>query len=96
MDRRSELHGWIADTRRLQRRLAAVYAVLAGLALALLAWHARVGGFALLLVGLVAVCSFWVTAAHNASHRQKLDELARLERAHREPPATGHRRWRAS
>jgi hypothetical protein len=90
MDRREELLGWIAQTRRLQRKLGIIYSALAAVALALLAWSRAIGGFALLCVALVAICSFWVTAAHNASHRQKLDEL---ERNQGKPVQTAHRRW---
>lgn len=92
MDRRAELEGYIADTRRLQRRMAIVFAALAAVALALLAWSTAVGVLSLICVALVAMCSFWVTAAHNASHRQKLDELARTGG---KGVATSHRRWHA-
>jgi cytochrome c-type biogenesis protein CcmE len=68
--RRAELHGWIADTQRLQRQMTVIFGVLAVIALA-------VGKLALVLVALVATISFWVTASHNAAHRQKLEELDR-------------------
>ena len=90
MDRRDELLNWIAQTQRLQRRLAYIYGGLALVAFALLAWSRPVGGFALLCIALVAICSFWVTAAHNAAHRQKLDELVRNQG---KPVQTAHRRW---
>jgi endonuclease YncB( thermonuclease family) len=93
MDRRAELEGWIAKTRRLQRRLAMVYIALAATAIALFAWSRPVGGFALFGVALVAICSFWVTAAHNAAHRQKLAELERVADNDGKPLETGHRRW---
>ena len=92
-DRRAELEGWIAKTQRLQRRLAVVYAALGAVAIALLAWSRAVGGFALFGVALVAICSFWVTAAHNAAHRQKLAELDRIADNDGKPLETGHRRW---
>jgi hypothetical protein len=91
--RREELEGWIARTHRLQRRMAMVYAALAVVAVALVFINGRLGGFALLCVALPAVCSFWVTAAHNAAHRQKLAELARVEDNGGQPLATHHRRW---
>jgi len=92
-DRRAELEGWIQNTHRLQRRLAAIYGGLGAAALGLTLWNSRVGGFALLTVGLVAICSFWVTAAHNAAHRQKLAELDRVADNGGKPLQTGHRRW---
>jgi hypothetical protein len=49
--------------------------------------------FAIVFPVLVAMCSFWVTASHNAAHRQKLDELARVERNQGKPLTTAHRRW---
>ncbi|HEX7840620.1 MAG TPA: hypothetical protein VF469_24240 [Kofleriaceae bacterium] len=96
MDRRAELEGWIARTQRLQRRMALVYGALALVAISLLLWSSRAGGFAIFGVALLAICSFWVTAAHNAAHRQKLAELARVEDNGGKPLETGHRRWQAS
>ncbi len=93
MDRRSELLGYIEQTNRLQRKLGVVFGVLGALAIALLVWNGTVGAFALILVALVAICSFWVTAAHNAAHRQKLDELDRVARNDGKPLQTAHRRW---
>jgi Na+/H+-translocating membrane pyrophosphatase len=93
MDRRAELEGWIENTRRLQRRMAIAYAALGAAAVGLAFWSGRAGGFAIFGVALVAICSFWVTAAHNAAHRQKLDELARVEDNDGQPLETGHRRW---
>jgi len=93
MDRRAELESWIATTHRLQRRMAILYGALAAVAIALTSWNRTVGGFAVLAVALVAICSFWVTAAHNAAHRQKLAELARVEANGGVPLQTAHRRW---
>lgn len=93
MDRRTELEGWIANTRRLQGRMAIAYGALTVAALALLLWSHRAGGFALFGVALLAICSFWVTAAHNAAHRQKLAELERVADNGGAPLPTGHRRW---
>ena len=92
-DRREELLGWIAETKRLQRRLAMIFGALAALAFGMLVWHATVGVFALICIALVAICSFWVTAAHNSAHRYKLEELDRVERNGGKPLVTGHRRW---
>lgn len=90
MDRREELLGWIEKTRRLQRTMAVVFGVLAIVAVGLAVWNGTVGTFAFILLALVALCSFWVTAAHNAAHHQKLDELARNDG---KPLRTAHRRW---
>lgn len=95
MDRRAELEAWIANTRRLQRRMAIAYGALGVVAFALLFWSRPAGGFALFGVALLAICSFWVTAAHNAAHRQKLTELDRVADNGGKPLKTGHRRWRA-
>lgn len=93
MDRRTEIEGWIAKTQRLQRRMAVMYGALAIAAIGLTFWSGRAGGFAIFGVVLVAICSFWVTAAHNAAHRQKLEELTRVEDNGGKPLQTGHRRW---
>jgi len=95
LDRRTELLGWIAETRRLQRKLAYALSALGVVAFGLLFWSGAVGGFALVCVSFVAIISFWVTAAHNAAHRQKLDEIARIERNSGKPLETAHRRWHA-
>lgn len=73
--------------------MAIAYAGLLAGAIALLVWNRTAGGFALLAVALVAICSFWVTAAHNAAHRQKLAEIDRVEANGGKPLQTGHRRW---
>jgi len=93
MDRRAELLGWIEATRRLQRKMAVAFVLLGAIAIALLTWSATVGAFALLAVALTAICSFWVTAAHNASHRQKLAELDVVAKNDGKPLQTAHRRW---
>ena len=92
MDRRAELERYIADTRRLQRRMAIVFAALALVAIVMFAWSTAIGVLSLICVALIAICSFWVTAAHNATHQQKLDELARTGG---KGVPTGHRRWHA-
>jgi hypothetical protein len=93
MDRRAELLGWIEQTNRLQRKMAIVFPVLGVIAIALMFWRGTVGAFAVVLVALVALCSFWVTASHNAAHRQKLAELDQVARNHGKPLTTAHRRW---
>jgi hypothetical protein len=95
-ERRAELLGWMEKTRRLQRKLRLVFAVLGLVAFGLVFVNGTVGAFSMITVGLVAVCSFWVTAAHNAAHRQKLGELDRVEKNGGKPLATAHRRWHAT
>lgn len=84
---------YIEETRRTQKRLAVVFGVLAVVPIGLMFWRVGVGAFVLVVLALVAVCSFWVTEAHNAAHRQKLDELARMEANQGKPLQTAHRRW---
>ena len=91
--RRDELNSWIDKTKRLQRKMAVVFIALAAISIGLLFLHGVVGTFALTCVALVAICSFWVTEAHNAAHRQKLAELARVEANGGKPLETAHRRW---
>ena len=93
MDRRAELLGWIEQTNRLQRKMAMIFPVLGAIAIGLMFWRGTVGAFAFVLVVLVAMCSFWVTASHNAAHRQKLAELDRIARNDGKPLTTAHRRW---
>ena len=93
MDRRQQLEAWMNETRRLQRRMAGVFGALAALALVLVAWRPGVGGFALVFVVLTAVIAFWVTASHNAAHRQKLAELDALARTGGQTSPAAHRRW---
>jgi hypothetical protein len=69
--------------------------VLAVIAVGVVVWSATAGGFALFAVALTAMCSFWVTAAHNAAHRQKLGELDRIAQNGGKPLQTAHRRWHA-
>jgi len=81
--RRQELLGWIEQTKRTQRKLAIVSGALAVVAIGLAVWSKLVGTFAIIGVGLFAICAFWVTAAHNAAHYQKLEELAAADRRNR-------------
>jgi hypothetical protein len=93
MERREQLLGWIAETKRLQRKMAVVFPILGVIALGLVFWRPALGGLSLVMVGLVAICAFWVTASHNAAHREKLEELAVVERNQGKPLQTAHRRW---
>lgn len=77
MDRRAELEGWIAQTRRNQGRLALALAVATVISIGLLVWNVRIGGLVLAVVVIVAVCGFWVTTSHIADWRGKLEQLDR-------------------
>jgi len=92
MERREQLLAWIEETKRLQRRLAIVFAALGVVVLGLFAWSTSVGALSLISLVLVAICSFWITTAHNITHRQK---LAELERTGGKGVQTDHRRWHA-
>jgi hypothetical protein len=94
-DRRAQLIGWIEETHRLQRKLGIAFAVLGVVAVGLLFVSTTIGGFAIFGVAMTALVSFWVTAAHNAAHRQKLVELAQVARNGGKPLQTAHRRWHA-
>lgn len=95
MNRREELLAWIDETKRLQRRLGRIFAAIGVVTVALMFWRFNIGVFATVCLALVAICSFWVTEAHNAAHRQTLDQLARVERNNGKPLQTAHRRWHA-
>jgi hypothetical protein len=75
--RRAELLGHIDKTNRLQKRLAIVYGVLGLLAFVLFFIDGLTGGFVMMTLMIVAISSFWITAARNASLRRKLDPLLR-------------------
>jgi hypothetical protein len=79
-DRRQELLGWIEKTKRNMRTLTIILIPLTAAAIGLLVWKQTVGVFAMIGVGSLAICGFWVMAAHNAAHRQKLEEIAAAER----------------
>lgn len=69
---RARLEGWIAGSRRVQRRLAVAIAVMAVAGIALVIGWPMIGGLFLLFTAIVGVCGFWVTAAHIADWRLRL------------------------
>lgn len=73
--RRQELLGWIEKTKRNMRTLAIILVPLTAAAIGLLVWKKTFGVFAMIGVVSLAICGFWVMAAHNAAHYQKLAEL---------------------
>jgi hypothetical protein len=74
-ERRAQLVGWIAKTRRTQKRLSVVVCVLAAIAIALFAWRTDVAGFAVFGVVLFAICAFWITHAHIADWSGRIHEI---------------------
>ncbi len=77
---RARLTGYIDGSRRVQRRLAMVLAPLAVVGLGLAGWRPLWGGLVLLGAAIVAICGFWVTAAHISDWKMQLARLARLDR----------------
>jgi hypothetical protein len=81
MERRLELEGWIARTRRNQRTLGIAAAAGAAVGLVVTVWMPRIGGLGLGIVAIVAICGFWVTSSHIADWRDKLAQLDRPPRS---------------
>jgi len=79
--RRAQLHGWIHDTQRRQRR--ARWITVAGVVLGAVALTIdRTSGLiALLGTAVVGGVSYWVTAAHLSEWRMQLEHLDRTGRA---------------
>lgn len=77
---RARLTGYIDGSRRVQRQLATVLAPLGAGGLGLALWQPLWGGLVLLAAVIVAICGFWVTAAHIADWKMQIDRLARLDR----------------
>lgn len=75
---RDRLHGYIAASRRVQRRLAVAVIALGAIGLGALAVHRAAGGIVLLTTVIVGVCGFWVTAAHIADWRLRLRTLDQI------------------
>lgn len=72
---RERLHGYIAASKRVQRRLMFVVAGLVALSIGILVFDGRAGGLAFLATGIIGGAGFWVTAAHIADWRLKLRTL---------------------
>ncbi len=72
---RARLHGYIAASRRVQRRLAIAMVALVVVSAVVLGFHRAAGGIVLLTSAIVGVCGYWVTAAHIADWRLRLRTL---------------------
>ncbi len=76
-DRRAELNGWIERSIATRRKLSRVLGAGAVIAIGLLVWNRAVGGVAIGILAIVALCGYWIIAAHIADWRGKLDEIGR-------------------
>ena len=74
--RRRELEGYILATRANQRKLAIGVLIAAALTLVLAIARVPFALVGLFAVAIVGICGFWVTSAHIADWRRKLDERA--------------------
>jgi hypothetical protein len=72
---RDQLETWIAQTRRNQQRLAIWLSAAAVIALGLAIAGMPFAKLALAVIAIVAICGFWVTSAHLADWRRRLDHL---------------------
>ncbi|HVK78625.1 MAG TPA: hypothetical protein VM734_35240 [Kofleriaceae bacterium] len=84
---RARLEGYIANSRRVRRRLAVGLGVATPVAIGTIFVDRTLGFFAMLLVASVAVCGFWITWGHISDWRGRLAELDRKAR----PPSTRRR-----
>ncbi|MBP9168674.1 MAG: hypothetical protein KBG48_14860 [Kofleriaceae bacterium] len=80
---RARLTGYIVASRRVQRQLATVLAPLGAVGLILAVWQPLWGGLVLLAAVIVAICGFWVTAAHISDWKMQIARLERLDRGAR-------------
>lgn len=78
--RRAELLGWIAASRRLQIRLGIGLAAAAAAAIVAISFSPTIGKLSLAMVAIVTVCAFWVTGSHILDWRNRLEELDRASR----------------
>ncbi|MBK9036351.1 MAG: hypothetical protein IPL61_34740 [Myxococcales bacterium] len=88
---RARLTGYIAASRQVQRRLGVGVTVAALVAAAVLVVSSTIGTLALLGVGIVAVCGFWVTAAHISDWKMQLGRLDARARRASSPRGTAER-----
>ncbi len=88
---RARLQGYIEGSKRTQRQLGVGLAVaLAPAVVALVMWP-MIGKLALLGLATVAICGFWVTAAHISDWRMqiaRLDSRARGRAVGRKSPGS--------
>lgn len=78
--RRAELLGWIAASRRLQIRLGIGLVAAAIAAIIVLSLWPLVGKLSLAMLAITAVCAFWVTGSHILDWRNRLEALEQSER----------------
>lgn len=80
MDRRLELEAWIARTQGNQRKLTRGLTAGAVIAMGLMLWQLQIGMIALAIVGIVAICGFWILSSHIVEWRSQLAQLDRPPR----------------
>ena len=81
--KRKQLEAWIANSKRVRRRLAMVVAVLAIAGLAVRHSASQpVGAVLLLLAVILAVTGFWITAAHLSDWRLAMSAIPRDKTNH--------------
>lgn len=76
-DRRAELEGWIASSRRLQIRMGIGLGVAALISLVIMIFDATVGKVGLAMLVITAICAYWVTGSHIADWRHQLEHLSK-------------------
>ena len=74
---REQLEAWIAQTKRHQRTLGVALVAAAAGSIALAVTVGTAGGFAIVIVALVAICAYWITGSHLLDWRRKLAALDR-------------------
>lgn len=78
--RRAELLGWIAASRRLQIRLGIGLVAAAVAAVIVVSVWPLIGKLSLAALAIISVCAFWVTGSHILDWRNRLEALDRSER----------------
>ncbi len=86
-ERRAELLGWIAASRRLQFRLGIALSIAAVIAIVVTVIDKTIGGISLAMLAIISVCAFWVTGSHILDWRNRLEALDQAERAARNAAA---------
>lgn len=79
-DRRTELEGWIASSRRLQKQMAVGLGLATLIAFIVMFFDGKIGKIGLAFVVTTAICAYWVTGSHIMDWRHQLDVLAEARR----------------
>jgi hypothetical protein len=84
---RAQLEEWIAASLAFRRGLRVVSIPALFIAIAIYAWSATPGIVALLLVGVVWGCGWWITYGHISDWRNRMEILERRARDERADPS---------